>query len=357
MRCVSAALAAVVLSASAAIAAPSAVMIHDDVTGAPVAGAVVVFAREGRPGPYPVTASDPEGRFELQGDATEVLVLHPSYLPRAFRVANLVSPIVLEAGESVNPAGGATLRVYLASWIGRYDVEELPALASNVQLRCGGKDVIFGASSIGHVRTINRAVPPELGASRDVAPLTVHAHGPGVVYLAPDLPRSDAKLARSRILDDRGNATFQDAALGDRAVVVAAADGYAPAVRRLRVGNPLLVEIQPAASLAATATLRCDRPTGGVAVQSTFKPKEIPWLAIRRTTTLDRDGTIHVRDAGSGLITIVASEAGHRDSVRDILLAPDRSPADAGSLCPAMPFVLRGSVAGEGDRPARGAVV
>src|SRR5205814_1752159 len=101
-------------------------------------------------------------------------------------------------------------------------------------------------------------------------------------------------------LDDRGNAIFQDAAVGDRAVVVAAADGFAPVVRRVRIGNAATVDIERISSFAATARLKCDLPVDGVTVHATFAPKDLPWLQIPRATTVGRDGTIHVHDVGTG---------------------------------------------------------
>src|SRR5438270_4251625 len=102
----------------------------DAVSGVPVAGATVVFAEEGRPGPYEFTTSDAKGSFAVDEKwKGTILIIQPFYRPR-----ELATPAnaVLEAGESIPPTvsidPNADVRVYPSSWIGRFDVERLPPL-------------------------------------------------------------------------------------------------------------------------------------------------------------------------------------------------------------------------------------
>src|SRR5258706_15364732 len=165
------------------VAANPRLTIRDATSGSAIAGASVVFAEEGRIGPYPSVISDADGVCELRPDVRDLLVIHPSYLPRSIHLTDSTSVVALDAGEVVKGAesvrsAGVSLRIYLASWIGHYDVERLPLLPSAVELRCGGGGVVFGILSRGHPRAVARGTIPALGPGRPVTGMNIQVRGP-----------------------------------------------------------------------------------------------------------------------------------------------------------------------------------
>ena len=335
--------------------------IRDAGTAAPIAGATIVFVQEAQPGPYPAATSDANGVCELRPDVAEIVVIHPAYLPQKVRLNPATSEVLLEAGQSVKNAtsGRSCLRIYLASWIGHYDVEQLPTISSSGELRCGGEDVVFDVSSPGLPRSIARGSLPNLRGGT-VTNMTVHVREgrKGVVYVAPAGSHgADPIVARSRLLDAQGVATFDDVAIQDHVAVIAAAEGYAPAFVSTTVTAGKQIEVAPPPHLSASAHVQCDRRVEGISAHATFALREMPALQIDRDVRLDPEGNIRVPDGGSGVVRIVMSAPARRDVARAVLLSRERPAADAGGLCPGLPFNVRGSVVAENARPLSGAVI
>ncbi|HEX3582102.1 MAG TPA: carboxypeptidase regulatory-like domain-containing protein [Thermoanaerobaculia bacterium] len=336
--------------------------IRDAATAAPVPGATIVLAQEGVPGPYPAITSNASGAFELPAGASEVLVIHPSYLPQKVRLSASTSEVVLEPGQSVKSpgTGSSSLRVYLASWIGHYDVEALPPISTAGELRCGGDDVVFDVASADAPRAISRGSLPSLRRAGAMTTITVRVRQGkgGVVYLAPSSAHpADPMVARSRLLDDRGVATLDGVALQDHVAIIAAPEGYAPTLVKGSVTSGKQFEIVPLPSLTASAHVQCAARMAGISAHATFALRQMPSLEIDRDASVNEKGNIRVSDGGDGTVKIVVSAPGRRDVTRAILLSPERPAADAGGICPGLPFSVRGSVAGDNGRPLRGALI
>jgi hypothetical protein len=342
------------------------VTIKDGVSGAPVPGATVILAEEGRIGPYPVATSDAAGQCDIPSGSFTVLVVHPFFLPKAASVTADSSVILLQTGapvadpKHVRRSPSTSLRIYLLSWIGHFDVEQLPPLPLAGELRCGRNDVVFDLSSSGHARALGQGAIPELNSAGAVK-VTAHVSSStpvqrGVVYLVLDKVRSVAKeVPRTRFLDSNANASFDDVTAGERLALVAAPEGFAPTVKRLHAAAAnRTIEITPGPSLEASAHLRCERPIERMEVHATLTIGDLPQLAIDRRASLAKEGEIRVGDLGSGVLKLVVAVPERRDLVRKLIVSPGRTPADFGALCPDPPFSIQGSVVDENDRLLNG---
>lgn len=338
--------------------------------GAPVRGAAVVLAIEGRSGPYEVLWSGDDGRVAIPSDFDgRLLAIHPGFVPQE---TDVVERITLREGGPVDVPEtvrrqGAALRVYAMDWIGRFDVETLPVVKAEPVMHCGSEGTVFDVQVPGKVRTIARGAVPSPGEGELVSQsVTIKRTGDGeitgVVYLAggDPLPSSASAPAvpRSRILDRTGRAIFEQVAAGHRYVTIAAARGHGPVVRYVRAaaGAPD-VDVTPVPAADITARVRCEQTPADLQVRAQWEPREARHVSIPRSVELGEGGKVRVEDLAAGRVRLAVGAAGMREAVRDVVLAPDRMHADAGTICPGRPFVIKGVVVGEDRRPLSGVTV
>lgn len=347
------------------------VQLHSSVTGAPVSGAAVIFAIEGRSGPYPSTTSDTNGEFKApEGYAGSILILHPSFLAREISAAELSVPVLLVPGNAIDdPHGitrqpGALVRAYPVSWVGRFDVEELPPMAHNDTLRCAASDIVFDISLPGCRRVVRRGgipdAPPDSAITRDVTmrvEQSPSATSLGVVYLARDVAAArllTGEVPRSRLLNEGAVVRFNGVTLGERYVVVVAPVGSAPIARRVQVmAEAHTIKIKSSPPLEVAAQLRCDHPPKNVILSATLQMRDLESVEIGRQVRLNAEGKIRIPDLGPGSLKLVVSARERRDLIRTVVLSSDRPLIQLGGLCPAAPFLIRGMVTDDDDRPLK----
>jgi len=334
----------------------------DAVSGAPVAGAVVVLAKENQPGPYETTTSDAKGSFSVDPKYRgAILIIHPSYRPKDLTTA---ADAALEPGDLVPSAASidsaAELRVYPSSWIGRFDVERLPPLPRKPELRCGGDDLVWDVAAKGHPREVTRdlaRVPAVDGATAKIA---VHLGASGVVYLAeqPDPKRREKSIARSRILDSKGEAIFDDVPRGPRFAVVVVPSGAAPVAAFIRSSAAeQSVEMASAPSpLSIKAALACESALPDVSATAMLRLADVPWLPVRIPTQVER-GTIRANNLAPGTASIIVSAPSRRVLRRDALVSANRPAADLGTMCPPAPYTIAGVVTDTARHAVKDAVV
>lgn len=355
------------MTATAAMAEVSTFHVTESVSGAPVAGAIIVFAKEGQPGPYEFTTSNETGSFTVDRTwSGPILVLHPSYRPR--EIAGPRS-VMLDPGDSVIPPAAidphADIRIYLSSWVGRFDVERLPTLTRLPEFHCGGPDALWDIASPKHSRVVTRdlahvARPVDEIATMTVR-LTVSGRGTnGFAYIAeqPDPKRRESPLARSRVLDSRGEATFEDLPRGRRFAVVAVPADAAPTARFFRTSSAeQSVEIAASPSpISAKATISCKSVLGDVNATAILRLADVPWLPVRVPARLDHN-TVRAGNLTAGTASIIVSAPSRRSIRRDALVSANRPAIDLGPMCPPPPFSIAGTVTDTADRSIKNAVI
>jgi len=333
--------------------------------GAPVRHAAVVLAIEWKPGPYEVLWSDDDGRVAIPSDfAGRLLAIHPGFVPQETEV---VERITLREGAAVDVPEtvrqDAALRVYAMDWIGRFDVETLPAVKADAVLRCGSDATVFDVQVPGKIRTIALDSIPqpaegELVSQSVAITRSDDAVTGGVVYLAGGEPSPAPAIPRSRILGPNGRAMFEQVAAGRRYVIIAAARGYGPVVRYVRAARDApTVEVSPVPAADITAHVECRKTPADLRANARWEPREARHVSIPRSVELRDDGTLRIADLAAGRLRLAVGAAGWRETVREVVLAPDRMHADAGALCPGRPYVIAGVVVDEDRRPVSGVTV
>lgn len=334
--------------------------------GAPVHGAAVVLAFEWKPGPYEVLWSDGDGRVEIPPDFKgHLLVIHPEFIPQEAKVAGritLAKGNPVEVPEALRQPATA-LRVYAIDWIGRFDVETLPAIEAEPVIHCGSDSSVFDVQLPGKARTIARGAIPISTEGEPVSQSvtikrTDDSEFTGVVYLADGNPSPAPAFSRSRMLDRSGRATFDHVAAGHYYVTITALRGHGPVVRYVRAaGDASSIAVTPVPAAEINARVRCEQTPADVRVRAEWEPREARHVSIPRPVEMSDGGELRVEDLASGRVRLAVGAAGLRDAVRDILLAPDRLHTDAGSLCPGRPYIIRGVVVDEDRSPVSGVTV
>jgi protocatechuate 3,4-dioxygenase beta subunit len=355
--------AALCAASTAADAAVTTFHLTDAVSSTPVAGALVIFARENQPGPYEFTTSDEKGSFSIDSDRRgPVLILHPSY-----RLEELAQPADarLEAGEPVTAPAAidphAEIRVYLSSWVGRFDVERLPPLAHASEFRCGGADVLWDVVTRNKSRVITHDLTRTAPVDGELASITIRSGtAGGVVYIAepPQTKRREDAVPRSRILNDKREATFGDLPRGRRFALVAVPFDGAPVTTFVRTGaaEQSVEVVRSHSPMFAKATVACPTAVGGIGVVTTLRPADVPWLPVRVPALLVRDA-VRVNNLAPGTLTLTISAPSRRPLKREALLSSNRTEADLGVMCPPPPFVIAGTVIDAAGRSVRDAVI
>ncbi|HSY49314.1 MAG TPA: carboxypeptidase regulatory-like domain-containing protein [Thermoanaerobaculia bacterium] len=334
--------------------------------GAPVRGVAVVLATEWKPGPYEVLWSGDDGRVEIPPDFNgRLLAIHPRFAPQE---TDVVERITLREGDPVDVPEtvrrqGIALRVYAMDWIGRFDVETLPAVKAEAVMHCGSEGTVFDLQVQGKVRTIARGAVPSPGEGEPVSQSvtikrTDDGEITGVVFLAEGDPSTAPAVPRSRILGRSGQVIFEQVAADHRYVTIAAARGHGPVVRYVRAaGDASGVEVTPVPAADVTARVRCEQTPADLRARAQWEPREARHVSIPRSVELGDSGKVRVEDLAAGRVRLAVGGAGLREAVRDIVLAPDRMHADAGTICPGRPYVIKGVVVDEGRRTVSGVTV
>ncbi len=333
--------------------------------GAPVPNAAVALAVESAPGPYEVRWSDRDGRIDIPQFPGVLLIIHPGFVPLESPIAE---QITLRKGTAVDVPQharreGVALRIYSSDWIGRFDVETLPPIYAAAVLSCGSAETVFDVDTPSGIRTVARATIP---TPRAGTPATQRvkvrsepgSDAPGVIFLASGDDHEPAAVPRSRLFRAGSEAVFENVAVGRRYVIIAAMRGQGPVVRSVRVpavAAPL--ELVPVVPAQITARLHCEPRVSDLRVRAQWSPFEAVHVSIPRSVTRADDGRLRVDDLAPGRVELSATAPGHRDATRTILLAEDRRSADAGSLCPAPPWRIRGIVLNEDRKPLRNVAV
>lgn len=329
------------------------------IQGTPVRNAVVAFAIESAPGPYEYRWSDQDGRIEVPPFPGVLLIVHPDFVPLESPVTDVIT---LQKGTAVEVAPharreGVAVRIYSSDWIGRFDVETLPPISGFAVLSCGSGETLFDVDDPAGIRAVGRAVfpPPRAGTPvRQRVKVTASrgASAPGVVFLASGVDEGTATVPRSRLFAADSEVVFDNVAGGHKHVVIGAMRNSGPVVRSVRaVAEAAPIDLVPVAAAQITARVLCDPPVAALRVRATWAPEEAVHVSIPRSVMRADDGRLRVEDLAPGRVELSAIAPGRRNASRTIVLAADRRSADAGTLCPAPPWRIRGIVLGDERKP------